>query len=532
MGMVKLLPEEVVRRIAAGEVILRPASVVKELIENSLDAGAKRIKVEVKSGGKNLIRVTDDGCGMDRDDVLLAVSRYATSKLTSVEDLSKIQTYGFRGEALAAIAAVSRMSIETNTDEGLPGIRLEVEGGEIKEIAETARAKGTTVTVRMLFFNLPVRRGFLKSEGYELRLALEVFRNYCIAFPGVGFEFISNERSLVKLYPVEKVRDRLYALFEKKMVEGMVEVKIDNPLIGLYGFFTAPSQVKGVAEVQAIFFNQRPVRSQVVNRAVYDGYGPMPTGSQPNFILFLQTDPSRLDVNVHPTKQEVRFADERFLFDFVAEAVRKGLGIEKRSEWSETGLLQSGMIIEEESGPSDFWQLHNSYIFAEVASGYVIVDQHAAHERILFEELLSSEKIKPQGLLFPFTLELKADEFEAYERISEKLQRMGLETKLFSGNTVVVETIPSGAFLGKDELREFFAELPKISSAQVQLFEELAKLIACKGAVKAGQRLSREEMASLINRLFACREPYFCPHGRPVIIKITFEDLARRFGRI
>lgn len=527
-----VLPEEVVRRIAAGEVILRPASVVKELIENSIDAGARRIKVEVKAGGKNLIRVSDDGCGMSREDALLAVSRYATSKLKSVEDLTRIQTYGFRGEALAAIAAVSRMSIETNTEEGTPGTRLEGEGGEIKEIAETVRAKGTTVTVRMLFFNLPVRRGFLKSEGYELRLALDVFRNYAMAFPEVGFEFIGNDRPLVKLFPVERVRDRLYSLFEKKLVEGMVEFKVDNPVLGFYGFFTHPNQVKGVAEVQTIFFNQRPVRSQVVNRAVYDGYGPLPTGSHPNFVVFLQSDPSRLDVNVHPTKQAVRFADERFLFDFVAEAVRKGLGIERRSEWSDTGLLQPGMMLEEETGPSNFWQLHNSYIFAEVASGYAIVDQHAAHERVLFEELLVSEGTKPQGFLFPFTLELNAEEFSAYERVCDKLRKMGMETKLFSGHTVVVETVPSGAFLGKEELQEFFAELPKISSEQANLFQELAKLIACKGAVKAGQRLSREEMTALINRVFACREPYFCPHGRPVIIKITLADLERRFGRI
>ncbi len=533
MPRVRLLPEEVVRRIAAGEVILRPASVVKELIENSIDAGAGRIKVEIKAGGKNFIRVSDDGWGMSRDDARLAVARYATSKLAAVDDLAKISTYGFRGEALAAIAAVSRMSIETNTDENGPGTRIEVEGGEIKEIAETVRARGTTVTVRMLFFNLPVRRGFLKSEGYESRLVIEVFRNYALAFPEIGFELISDDRPVLKLLPSDSLRERLKYLFEKKTVEGMVEFKVDNPLLTLHGFFDEPGQVKGYAEVQAVFFNRRPVRSQVVNRAVYEGYGLLPGSSNPNFVVFLTTDPCRLDVNIHPTKQEVRFADERYLFDFVAEAVRKGLGRGGVSfAGAETGVSQA-MLAMPETGPGDFWQLHNSYILAEVASGYVIIDQHAAHERILFEQLLTEQKkAKPQGLLFPFTLELNAPEFEAYESICDKLARMGMETKSFSGRTVVIETVPSGSFLGRDELREFFAELPRISSERANIFQELAKLIACKGAVKAGQRLSREEMGALVNRLFACQEPYFCPHGRPVIIKITLAELERRFGRI
>lgn len=526
------LPEEVVRRIAAGEVIVRPASVVKELIENSIDAGAKRIRLEVKAGGKNLIRVVDDGIGMSRDDVRLAVARYATSKLSSVDDLTRIESYGFRGEALASIAAVSRMTIETNTDETQAGTRLEVEGGEIKEIAEVAHPLGTTVTVKALFFNLPVRRAFLKSENYELRMVTEVFRNYAIVFPQLGFELISNERLVANLPPVASYRERLFGLFDRKVVEGMVEFRVDNPMLTLHGFFSDPTQVKGFSDVQVVIFNHRPVRSQVVARAVYDGYGPMPSGHHPNFIVFIQTDPARLDVNIHPTKQEVRFADERFLFDFISEAVRKGLGIQRRAQLEDTGLFNQEIITQDDAVPGEFWQLHNSYIFAQVASGYVIVDQHAAHERILFEELLNNrQNVKPQGLLFPITIDLNAEEFEAYERIKGKLRQMGMETKIFSGRTVVVESVPAGSFMGKDEVREFFAELTKTSLEKATLEQELAKLFACKGAVKAGQRLTQEEMVSLINRLFACREPYFCPHGRPVIIKITLEDLDRRFGR-
>jgi len=470
---------------------------------------------------------------MTRDDVRLAVGRHATSKLSSIEDLERIVSYGFRGEALAAIAAVTRLSIETNTDDSGPGTVLEVEAGDIREIRETARARGTTVTARMLFYNLPVRRAFLKSENYELRLVVEVFRNYALAFPEVGWELVSNDRPLVKLAPAAGVWERIEALFEKRVVESLVELKVDNPLLAVHGYLSEPTQVKSFYEVQAVFFNRRPVRSPVVVRAVYDGYSPMLSGNNPNFVLFIQTDPAKLDVNIHPTKQEVRFADERFLFDFIAEAVRQTLGVRRSETGIETEALFQRSLSLEETVPAGLWQLHNSYVLAQVASGYVIVDQHAAHERILFEALMRGrQESAPQGLLFPITLELTAEEFAAYERVAERLADMGIESKIFSGNTIVVETIPAGSFLGKEELRELFAELARTSSSQAAVEQELAKLVACKSAVKAGQRLTQLEMESLINRLFTCQEPLLCPHGRPTVIKITLEDLERRFGRI
>lgn len=529
---VKLLPEDIVRRIAAGEVIVRPASVAKELIENAIDASARKIILEVKAGGKNLIRVIDDGFGMTRNDVRLAIARHATSKLESLDDLKKLNSYGFRGEALAAIAAVSRLTIETNIDEGEPGTKIEVEGGEIKEIADVVRVPGTTVTVRMLFFNLPVRRAFLKSDNYEFKLILDVFRHSALAFPEIAFELINNERPVVNLPAVNSVRERLTALFNRQIADEMIEFRVENQILGLHAFFTEPSQLRGFYEVQTVYFNRRPVRSQVVTKAIYDGYGPLLTGRHPNFIVFLETDPGRLDVNIHPTKQEVRFADERFLFDFVSEAIHKGLGIHNREQIPAVQFLNQDYLINESKIGSDFWQLHNSYIFAQVSSGYVIVDQHAAHERILYEEVRKKrQNPSSQGLLFPITLELSPEEFDVFEHLQARLAEMGLDTKLFSGRTVVIEGIPAGCYLGKSELQEFFRELVNISSTKAVIDDELAKLIACKGAVKAGQRLRTEEMQSLINRLFLCSEPYFCPHGRPAIIKISLEDLERRFGR-
>jgi DNA mismatch repair protein MutL len=529
---VKALPEETIRRIAAGEVIVRPANAVKELIENAIDAGATRVRVEIKDGGKNLIKVSDDGCGMTREDARLAIARHATSKLATVEDLERIESFGFRGEALASIAAVSRLTLETNTTDGEPGTALEVEGGDVREVRETARSRGTTVTARMLFYNLPVRRSFMKSENYEARLVAETVRSYAIAFPKVAFDYVSNERAVAKLAPAESARERLAALFEKRLVESLVDVKVDNPTLSLRGAFADPTQCKAFYEVQAVYFNNRPVRNHTAVRAVYEGYGPTLAGNNPSFVLFVEADPAQLDVNLHPTKQEVRYKDERFLFDFIAEAVRRGLGIQRTGS-AEGGdfLFQRGFGAEDAT-PQGFWQLHNSYIMAQVASGYVIVDQHAAHERILFEESMKGrQNAAPQGLLFPITIELGPDQFAAYERVADRLAQMGLETHAYSGRTVVVEAVPAGSYMGKDELHELFSDVDKAAASEVSVTTELAKLIACKGAVKAGQRLAQPEMESLINRLFACREPHFCPHGRPAIIKITLDDLDRRFGR-
>jgi DNA mismatch repair protein MutL len=529
---VRLLPDETVRRIAAGEVIVRPANAIKELIENSLDAGSTDIRVEVKQGGKNLIRVSDNGCGMTREDVRLAVARHATSKLDTAEDLTRITTYGFRGEALASVGAVTRLTIETNADDAGSGTQIEVEGGEIKGINEIARPRGTTITARMLFFNLPVRRAFMKSDNYESRLVVETVRNYAIAYPAVGFTLISNEREVMRLGPASSVKDRIKALFEKRVVEGLVEMRVDNPLLSLFGYLAEPTHSRSFYEVQAIFMNKRPVRNPTVVRAVYEGYGPVLTGNNPDFVLFIETDPSRLDVNLHPTKQEVRFADERFLFDFVSEAVRQGLGIQRGKETADADFLYQRGFVPEDAAPQEFWQLHNSYILAQVTSGYVIVDQHAAHERILFEEVMKGrEDVAPQGLLFPITLELTAEEFEAYERAKDRLAKMGVEVAPYSGRTVAVETVPAGSFMGKEEVQELFADLAKVKTGDAGIETDLAKVIACKGAVKAGQRLTTPEMESIINRLFACKEPYFCPHGRPAIIKITVEELERRFGR-
>lgn len=534
MGRIKLLSEETIRKIAAGEVIARPCSVVKELIENSIDANSTKITIELRQGGKDLIKVIDDGVGMEREDLRLAVSRHATSKIETIDDLSQLKTMGFRGEALASIAAVSRLKIETNTDTVLTGNYLEVEGGVIKEIKEIGRARGTTVSVISLFYNLPVRRGFLKSDSYELKLILETIKSYAIAYPSIHFVVRSEGRELLVAPKSNSIKERLGLFIEQRQIASLVEIKVDNPLLSLYGFLTEPNQAQTVYEIQQTFFNLRPVRSRTVLKAIYEGYGGTLRGNNPNFVIFITTSPDNLDVNIHPTKQEVKFADERFLFDFIAEAVRKGLGIKKSEIFSQSDFLFQGNLIADEQIIPNFWQLHSSFIFAQIQSGYCIVDQHAAHERIIYEEVLkksTSGLDAVQGLLFPIMIELKPEEFVVFEEIGEVLSAMRIAAKVFSGRTIVVESIPAGTYLGKQEISELFQELSKLERKDRLKQDEIAKLVACKGAVKAGQKLTPMEMESLINRLFACNEPYFCPHGRPVIIKITLEDLFKRFGR-
>jgi DNA mismatch repair protein MutL len=531
---VRVLPEATVRRIAAGEVVTRPAAAVKELVENSLDAGATDIRVEVKAGGKDFIKIADNGIGMTREDVRLAVARHATSKLCDIDDLRALSTFGFRGEALASIAAVSRMKIETNTDEAEPGTLLEVEGGDIRGISETAHPIGTTISASVLFYNLPARRGFLKSDGYELKLVAEAVKSHAVANPEVSFSLVSNGRKVFAVRSTTDRRGRLADLYDRQIVEAMVDVNVENPTLSLQGWLLEPSRARRFYDAQLIYFNGRPVRSRTVARAVYDGYGPVLGDRNPDFVVRIRTDPSKLDVNIHPAKQEIRFADERFLFDFVSESVRKALGTKHaESTGVDDFILQQSISVGDDGGPSQgFWQLHNSYILAQVTSGYVMVDQHAAHERVLFEDVTKKRRhMASQGLLFPINVDLTADQFAAYDAVKDRLPGMGIQAKLFSGHTVVVEMIPAGAYMGKNEVREFFDELADASTDKAGVDKGLAKLIACKGAVKAGQRLSQQEMEALFNRLFGCEDPYFCPHGRPAIIRFTLDEIERKFGR-
>ncbi|MCX7836950.1 MAG: DNA mismatch repair endonuclease MutL [candidate division WOR-3 bacterium] len=539
--MVEKLKEEVIKKIACGEVIFRPASCVKELIENSLDANSEKIIIELKEGGKRLIKVIDDGYGMDKKDLFLAIERYSTSKLKTIEDLKKIKTYGFRGEALSAIASCSLLRIESSTKDG-EGYYIEVKDNKIVDSGLIIRKRGTTVYVRDLFYNYPVRRNFLKSSYQEFRLILEVVKNYLLSNYSVSFQLKNDEKNIFNYPKANSIKERLEMVLGKETFSSLLEIYLENPHLTVYGFISDPERIFLPAEIQAIFFNKRPVKSLVTKRAIYDGYGGTLLGKNPNFIIFIETPPEYLDVNIHPTKEEVRFIDEKFLYDFICQGIREKLKIEKDLEYFE--LSEEIKDLEEKKEPllieekKLFWQLHNKYIFTQIKSGFCIVDQHAASERILFEKLLKSESLEKisQPLLFPILIELKPEVFSVIQELKEELNYLGLEIEIFGENTIAIKAIPIDTFFSKEDLKELILEIynnyKEIEKKPYEKRRELyVQLIACKGAIKANQRLNEREMESLINQLFSCSNPYFCPHGRPTIIKFEISEIDKKFGR-
>lgn len=540
--MIEKLKEEVIRKIACGEVIFRPASCVKELIENSLDANSQKIIIELKEGGKKLIKVIDDGCGMTKEDLLLSIERYSTSKLKTLEDLKRIKTYGFRGEALSAISSCSLLRIESSIRDG-EGYYIEVKDNKIVDSGTVIRKKGTTVYVRELFYNYPVRRNFLKSAYQEFRLVLEVVKNYLLSNYSVSFQLKNDEKKIFDYPKANSIRERLEMFLGKETFSSLIEIYLENPHLNFYGFISDPEKIFLPAEIQVIFFNKRPVKSVVIRKAIYDGYGGTLLNRNPNFIIFIETPPEYLDVNIHPTKEEVKFIDEKFLYDFICQGIREKLKIEKDLEYFSVSQeirnfeeREESLLIEEERRL--FWQLHNKYIFTQIKSGFCIIDQHAASERILFEKLLKSDSLEKisQPLLFPILIELKPEIFAVIQELKEELNYLGLELEIFGENTIAIKSIPIDTFFSKEDLKELILEIynnyKEIEKKTYEKRRELyAKLIACKGAIKANQKLNEREMENLVNRLFASSNPYFCPHGRPTIVKFEISEIDKKFGR-
>lgn len=552
------LPKEVVSKIAAGEVVERPSSVVKELLENSIDAGATRIECELGFGGRELIRVADNGWGMSEGDALLSVERYTTSKIRSVDDLEQISTFGFRGEALPSIAQVSKLEILTRRAEDQIGTFVLVEGGEVKEHREAPRQVGTTVSVHSLFYNLPVRRKFLKSEATELRRILDELKAQGLAHPQISFTVSHSGESLITLPGVETHEERLYSLFGGEVLNSMVSLRGDGPGAELHGYFLLPQLSGPKRSFQFIFLNSRLIRDRIVSHAVYQGYGGSPGGLRPAFILFLKVDPKEVDINVHPTKREVRFRNDRAIHDLISGSVRRSLRRavsgdrphktyplpggrlteeavretqeEYRGEELELGL-EGRVIPHLKPSVGLFWQLHNTYILAQTRGGVLIVDQHAAHERIIFDQVVKRRGVLPQQLLFPVTFNLSPNEELILDEWLPSLLELGFRLKRFSGRTLVVEAVPSCLeSVDEEQIRSLLEELASLGKGGEE-FEEVCKAFACKTAVKAGQPLRPEEMNSLIDKLFATDLPYLCPHGRPTMIKLPLDELEKRLGR-
>jgi len=630
-SVIKILPQFIANRIAAGEVIGRPEAVVKELIENSIDAKAENIELIIKDAGKALIQVIDDGTGMNEDDALMCFQRHSTSKISEAEDLENIKTLGFRGEALASISAVAQVELKTQTADSELGIQIKNQGSEIIESTPAAFTgprkqgnKGTSVAVRNLFFNTPARRNFLKSNHTEFKHIYETFVRQAIANPAVSFRMVNEDEQIFDLKKSD-LQNRLIEIYGLKYAESLVEVRQETDLIALKGFISKPSFTKKSKQDQFLYLNNRYVTSKSLSFAVHLAYDDLiDKGDYPNFFLFLSLNTHRFDVNVHPSKLEVKFDDEKAVFGFIRKGVwntlqqndlivsvglgnvqskpvpeerraniissdyftkdpNKDLNKEQRFRFDKQGNAGAGASIHEMfvnkqqdseaeikgndvfnenkapgltasatdlskvsfdhvemddmSSKNSIWQFQRKYIMYQMENTLMIIDQHAAHERILYEQAvdrLNSNANLSQQLLIPLYIDLNPVDYEVAKSIEGELKALGFDIELQSKRKIKIKGIPSDVKLGHEDkiLQELIDEY-KENDVKLNLDkrDNLAKSYACKHAIKAGDKLNSNEMLNLIDKLFYTKMPYVCPHGRPTVVKVSMDELDKKFAR-
>jgi len=569
VSAIRVLPQLLVSQIAAGEVVERPASVLKELLENSLDAGATSIAVTLDEGGVRRVQVEDDGAGISREDLPLALARHATSKISSLPELEAVSTMGFRGEALASIASVARLSISSRSREAAHGSTLRCEGGELSDIEPAARTQGTTVTVADLYFNTPARRKFLKSEATEFGHCDEMFRRIALARPGIAFSLRHNTRAARQLR-AHLLAERAAALLGRDITQASVPIEVGAGGMTLTGLAGTPQAAQARADAQYFFVNGRYVRDRVLAHAVREAYSQLLHGErQPAYVLFLQLDPRAVDVNVHPAKIEVRFRDSRAVHQFVRHAVEralapsaahapiayasfpvshKGPAIQASFALAQPAAAYQAFMASaavplpasEQAPPLGFalGQLHGIYILAQNETGLVLVDMHAAHERILMERLkkgIDDGTVARQRLLVPAVLSVDALDAATAEENQETLERLGLEMAVSGPNELTVRAAPallaSGDIgeLARNVLREIreFGAAAVLSGRQ----NELLATMACHGAVRANRALTPTEMNALLREMEETERSGSCNHGRPTWYQLTMADLDKLFLR-
>jgi len=576
---IQVLPDVVANQIAAGEVVERPASVVKELVENALDARATRVDIVIERGGKRRIRVSDDGVGMGREDAILSLDRHATSKISTAGDLDGIRTFGFRGEALPSIAAVSRMSLETRDADEDVGTRITVNGGGIGGVEDFPRQPGTTVDLKNLFFNAPARAKFLKAISAETRAISEALTGLALANPGVTFTLKSDDRTLLDLPSVGDASARVAQLWGSRQGSTLILASAKDDGLELKGLVQRPDAAKPGVRRSHLFVNGRPFKAPELIKAAERGYRTtIPEGARPWIFFYVRAAAGQVDVNVHPAKAEVRFRDGARVEALVELAVREALDAEESAATFDTQLASPELVVRERDDdelevspdPDDqmalfmsgaeitdeeetlapeaplagaarprLWQLHNTYILAETRDGILIVDQHSAHERVMFEKLMDAYGAGGQDgqrLLFPLTIRLTPLEVEQVVELQSLLERAGFEVEPFGGDTVIVHAVPNPHryFDAERAFREMIDELTHgselVRSAKNQ-HERIAMTFACKGAIKAGQRLSEVEMQELFDQLFSTELPHHDVHGRPTVVRLSSAELARKFRR-
>jgi len=570
MNKIHILPEKVASQIAAGEVVDRPASVVRELIDNSIDAAADRIFVRIEMGGKGLIKVNDNGVGMSRDDILLCVERYATSKIETASDLFSVKSFGFRGEALPSIASVSRTEIVSRPKDQLAGHRLKIAGGRLISIEETGAPAGTIIEVRNLFYNIPARRKFLRAVRTETDHIIDVFSRVALPFPGIAFKLEDAGKTIMNLPASDQHIQRLHSLMGRKVAGAMIEVQERNHDLGISAYLAPPDLSRTRGDRLFVYVNGRNIRDRLVTKAVLEGYGQrLMKGQYPQAVIFIETDPSKVDVNIHPTKQEVRFHNSRDVFQSIVSTVGKALGqsfhpyISPKPQqedrffqkealsisepvWKYYQTEQSPVVHFEAEGreqsliretPRVIGQLGNTYILCQVRDGLLMVDQHAAHERIVYENLkkgANNSRIEAQTLLMPFRLELSTKEQRIVLEKRDQLNRFGLELDHFGGNTFLLRSVP--AILKNVEWDAFLSELitaledDKLDDDIV--LDKALTVMACHGAIRAGHPMTHEEISHLLSELEDMEIPTNCPHGRPIFKHFTYSEIEKMFKRI
>jgi DNA mismatch repair protein MutL len=577
MSPVRLLDAKTANQIAAGEVVERPASVVKELVENSLDAGAATLRIEVSGGGLEGIRVLDDGTGMGREDLLLSLERHATSKISAIEDLATLGTLGFRGEALPSIASVSHMTLESAHDASGAGFRVSVQAGKRGKAEPIAHPRGTSVTVRNLFFNTPVRRKFLRSASTESGNIVDITSRIALAHFDRRFALSIDGKTLLDLPPAEQRAERVRQIFGQQVWDQLLPFSRQRALHQVAGFASTPEFTRSSSRDIRVYVNGRPVRDRGILAAVLQAYATLlPRGRQPFVLLFLDWPPGQVDFNVHPSKGEVRFAESGTLFDLVRntllEALQRMRPVTALRDGSLSGdpedvrgpLLPSSSAGAGSSGsPGEIWQFtghagppaeepvlpgmsrmvplaqyRESYILASDESGLVIVDQHAAHERILYEQLLRSMRdgsVKRQALLFPLSVELEPARSARVREGLEGLERLGFRVEAFGDNTWLIREAP--AMLQDADLAALLRDLadeagsPGAGGEAERLRDRLAATTACHAAVKVKFPLTSEKMSYLLDELGRTDSPMTCPHGRPVVLRMSHRDLEKNFHR-
>jgi DNA mismatch repair protein MutL len=590
-SLIKILPDHVINKIAAGEVVERPASVVKELIENSIDAGADYIAIDIEEAGRRLIRITDNGSGMSKEDTRTAFLRHATSKITDDADLESIRTMGFRGEALSSIASVSQVRLQSAMKGAASGALIEIEGGIVKNESEAASPQGTALEISHLFFNTPARRKFLKSPATEFSHILTAVSRQAMAHPSVRFRLTHNKKTVLELSPSESIRERALQLYGEEIANDLIEFRGGDDSVQVHGLIGRPGTSRSDKTYQEFFVNRRAVKNPSLTHALYSACGDLLMRDRhPIAFIFIEIDPTLVDVNVHPAKAEVRFRNQSQLHDLVRDVIREGLrgmnvnpamthadGVREaianfgmknagyplttegrgvfshplpqgeRTEvrgdaqiGSQNGaLFQSAIHNPQSEMLFPLAQVHDSFIIAQSQEGMAIIDQHAAHERVLFERLqdqFGAGQVSEQHLLIPNQLELGPAQGMVLAEHLPELSKLGLLVEDFGNSTFMIKAVPA-LLVGADYKQLLLDILDEVnvhgkSGKMEELRDSLLSVMACHPAIKVHRHLDRQEMEKLLADLFKCRMPHTCPHGRPTIVRFSMVDIMKMFKRM